>query len=199
MAKSATTQGFDYRGSLLGVEASPILMDILIDDSATLTLGDAVCIDADGFVDVVAAGGSVLGILQGIVDKDGINVFQTGRAGGLDGSTLTGDDTITVSSTNTSDATRNLKARVAIALPGNHKWYNDTDGSLAQANLFQFFDTDAGGDQIATGTASDANGQFQLIEIDPDGDGDASKGIFIVNEAQVGPSPLDTATAKIAA
>lgn len=199
MALSSGTQGFYYRGSLLGVEASPVNIDVIIDDSATLTVGDAVCIDQDGFLDVVAAGGSVLGILQGVVDRNGINVFETGRATGTDGSTLTGDDTITVSSTNTSDATRNLKGRVALALPGNSKWYNDADGSLAQANLFQFFDTDATGDQIATGTASDANGQFQLIEIDPDGDADASKGIFIVNEAQVGPSPLDTATAKIAA
>lgn len=199
MAKSSGAKGFDYRGSLLGVDASPVNVDVLIDDSATLTLGDAVCIDADGNLDVVAAGGSVLGVLQGVVDQDGINVFETGRAGGLDGSSLSGDDTVTVSSTNTSDATRKLKGRVALVLPGNSKWYNDSDGTLAQANLFQFFDTTATGDQISQASASDANGQFQLIEIDPDGDADASKGIFIVNEAQVGPSPLDTATAKIAA
>ena len=199
MALSSGTQGFYYRGSYLGVGASPALTDFLIDDSATLTVGDAVCIDADGHVDVVAAGGSVLGILMGIVDQDGINVFETGRAGGTSGSTLTGDDTIAVSSTNTSDATRKLKARVAISNGLNAKYYNDSDGSLAQANLGQFFDTDATGDQIATGTASDASGQFQLVEIDPDGDADLSKGIFIVNEAQYGPGPLDTATAKIAA
>jgi len=199
MALSSGTQGFYYRGSLLGVSSSPVLTDFLIDDSATLTVGDAVTIDADGNVDVVAAGGSVLGILMGIVDQDGINVFETGRAGGTSGATLTGDDTVLTSSTNTSDATRKLKARVAITWGLNSKWYNDTDGSLAQANLGQFFDTDAGGDQIATGTASDASGQFQLIEIDPDGDADASKGIFIVNECQYGPGPLDTATAKIAA
>lgn len=197
MAKSSGAKGFDYRGSLLGVDASPVNVDVLIDDSATLTMGDAVCIDQDGNLDVVAAGGSVLGVLVGIVDQSGINVFETGRTGGTDGSTLSGDDTITVSSTNTSDATRKLAGRVALVLPGNSKWYNDSDGTLAQTNLFQFFDTGSTGDQIASGTASNASGQFQLIEIDPDGDADASKGIFIVNEAQVGPSPLDTATAKI--
>ena len=77
MALSSGTQGFYYRGSLLGVSSSPVLTDFLIDDSATLTVGDAVTIDADGNVDVVAAGGSVLGILMGIVDQDGINVFET--------------------------------------------------------------------------------------------------------------------------
>lgn len=198
MALSSGTKGFYYRGSLSGVHSSPVTMDIIIDDSATLTVGDAVVVDADGFIDVAGAGGPILGVLSAVVDKDGINVFETGRAGGTDGSTLTGDDTITVSSTNTSDATRNLKGRVILPV-GHTKFYNDTDGSLAQANLFQYFDNDASGHQIATGGASDANGTWQLIEIDPDGDGDASKGIFIINECILGPQNVDTATAKIAA
>lgn len=199
MAKSSGAKGFDYRGSLLGVAASPATIDVLIDDSATLTLGDAVRIDQDGHLDVVANGEPVLGILVGIVDKAGVNVFEVGRAGNTDGSTLSGDDTITVSSTNTSDATRNLAGRVALTSSWNSKWYNDSNGSLAQANLFQFFDTTATGDQIDQATALDTNGQFQLIEIDPDGDGDASKGIFVVNEYQLGASALDTATTKIGA
>lgn len=198
MAKSSGAKGFDYRGSLVGVDSSPVYVDVIIDDSATLTLGDSVIVDADGFLDVNGAGGPILGILAGVVDQDGINVFQVGRAGGVDGSTLSGDDTITVSSTNTSDGTRKLKGRVHLPV-GHAKFYNDSNGSLAQANLFQFFDTVSGGDQIDQGTASDANGTFQLIEIDPDGDGDASKGIFIVNEMQLGPQNVDTGTAKIAA
>jgi|SRR3990167_8862513 len=199
MAKSSGAKGFDYRGGLLGVDASPVNIDVLIDDSATLTLGDAVRIDADGNLDVVGAGEPILGILQGIVDQSGINVFETGRAGNTDGSTLSGDDTITLSSTNTSDSTRKLKGRVALTNSWNSKWYNDSNGTLAQTNLFQFFDTIAGGDQIDSTSASNANGQFQLIEIDPDGDADASKGIFVVNEFQLGASSLDTATTKIAA
>ena len=199
MAKSASAKGFDYRGSLIGVDASPVNLDILIDDSATLTLGDAVRIDADGNLDVVAAGEVILGILQGIVDQSGINVFETGRAGNTDGSTLSGDDTITVSSTNSSASDRKLQGRVALTNSYNSKWYNDSNGTLARTNLFQFFDTVAGGDQIDQASASDANGQFQLIEIDPDGDADASKGIFVVNEHQLGASALDTATTKVAA
>ena len=141
MAKSSGAKGFDYRGGLLGVDASPVNIDVLIDDSATLTLGDAVRIDADGNLDVVGAGEPILGILQGIVDQSGINVFETGRAGNTDGSTLSGDDTITLSSTNTSDSTRKLKGRVALTNSWNSKWYNDSNGTLAQTNLFQFFDT----------------------------------------------------------
>ena len=75
MAKSSGAKGFDYRGGLLGVDASPVNIDVLIDDSATLTLGDAVRIDADGNLDVVGAGEPILGILQGIVDQSGINVI----------------------------------------------------------------------------------------------------------------------------
>lgn len=198
MAKSAGAKGFDYRGSLAGVDSSPVSMDLIIDDSATLTLGDVVVVDADGFIDVAGAGGPVLGVLIGIVDQDGINVFETGRAGGTSGSTLSGDDTITVSSTNTTDATRKLKGRVALPI-GHAKFYNDADDTLAQANLFQFFDLNSTGDNVDVATASDANGQVQLIEIDPDGDGDASKGIFIINECILGPQNVDTGTAKIAA
>ena len=199
MAKSASAKGFDYRGSLLGVSASPVVFGVLIDDSATLTIGDAVRVDADGNLDVVAAGEPILGILRGIVDQNGINVFEVGRAGNTDGSTLSGDDTITISSTNTSDGTRKLKGLVAITVGINSQWYNDSNGTLAQTNLLQFFDTTSSGDQIDQASASDANGQFQLIKIDPDGDADASKGIFIVNENQLGPGALDTGTTKVAA
>ena len=198
MAKSSGAKGFDYRGGLLGVDSSPVCVDVLIDDSATLTLGDAVIIDTDGNLDVASATSPVLGVLQGIVDQDGINVFETGRSGGTDGSTLSGDDTITTSSTNTSDGTRKLKGRVALTVSANSKWYNDASGNFAQTDLFKHFDLVAGGDQVDQGTGSDASGIVQLIEIDPDGDGDLSKGIFVFVETQI-LGNIDQATARLAA
>jgi hypothetical protein len=61
---------------------------------------------------------------------------------------------------------------------------NDSSGTLATTNLMQFFDlTDE--DTINQGSASDASGQFQLVGLDPDGDADASKGLFRIAESQL--------------
>ena len=69
---------------------------------------------------------------------------------------------------------------------------------MARTNVGQYFDVLSGSNQIYSASASDSNGQFELIEIDPDRDGDASKGLFRVAECQIG-GGIDSGTAKIAA
>lgn len=101
----------------------------------------------------------------------------------MTGATLTPDDTVAVSSTNQSDATRNIKAEIIVN--PDVLFYNDANGDLAATNEGQLFDTVAAGDQIDQSSASDTSGQFQLIERDPDGDGDASKGLFRIAESQL--------------
>ena len=183
MAKSAGAKGFEFRKSLVGLE-HPATMDFILDDSATYTIGDAVRLDTDGHLVVCGATDTVLGILVGIVDRNGIPV-SADRATGTDGATVTGDDTVTTSSTNTSDATRNLKGQVIVDPAGLCLFYNDADDTLAQTNVGQGFDLTAAGDQIDVETATDGTALFQLIEIDPDNDGDASKGLFRIVEAQL--------------
>lgn len=76
MAVSSTSvKGFSFRKSLLGVD-QPVRLRKIIANSQTVTLGDAVRLNTSGYIVVCAAGEPVLGILDGVVDKDGLNVFS---------------------------------------------------------------------------------------------------------------------------
>lgn len=194
MAKTATT-GFSYRKSLVGLE-HPAQVDILLAGSATVKIGDLVRVNTSGLLVRAATGEVFGGVLVGIVDQNGINVFSS-RATGTSGATLTPDDQIATASDNATNAAKNLKGQVVLDVSGSNLWFNDADSALAQTNLFQFFDV-ANGNQVTVGSASDANGQVQLIAIDPDGDGDLSKGLFRLNETQFN-AGVDTGTAKNAA
>ena len=181
MARSSSSvKGFYFRKALSNLQ-QPVTLQFLIDDSETLTIGDAVRLDDAGLLSVAAAGDAILGILSGIVDQNGMNIFSP-RATGTTGSTLTPDDTIATSSTNSTDGTRKIKGVVELDPAGQNLYYNDADGDLAQTNVGQFFDTTSTGDQISASSASDTSGQFQLLQIDPDGDADASKGLFRISE-----------------
>lgn len=197
-ASSTSVAGFFYRRSLAGVDG-PVPLEFIIEDSNTITLGDAVRLQTTGFLTNSAAGEPVLGIVAGLVDRGGINVFSPrANSSSVLGTTLTPDDTITVSSTNSSDATREVKAQVFLDTSGDILWYNDADGNLAQTNVMQLFDVVAAGDQIDQGSASDSNGQFQLLQIDPDDDADLSKGLFRIVEGQLAVG-IDQGTAIVTA
>jgi hypothetical protein len=56
-------------------------------------------------------------------------------------------------------------------------FYNDADGSLTSAMDMEFFSL-VDEDQIDADTNHATIGEMQLWKRDPDGDGDASKGLF---------------------
>ena len=165
-------------------------------DSKTLTIGDAVRVNTSGLIDLVGAGNPVLGVIQGLVDENGGNLLALGYTNNT-GATLSGDDTVTTASDN-STRTHYIMAEVFIDPAVSLLYYNDSNGTLAQANLFQLFDVLAASDQIDQSSASDTSGQFQLLVIDPDGDADASKGLFRVAEPQL-LTHIGNSTAVVAA
>lgn len=204
MADTAST-GFRYFKSLSGNPAAPTPIRVKIANSTTLRLRDAVRVNTSGLLVTAGTGNPVGGILVGFVDEKGINPFSHGY-GSRTGSTLSGDDQLTTSSTNSTRADY-IEGLVIIDPAGDILWLNDADDSLAQTNLLQHFDVDSSSRQITVSTASDANGQFQLVEWDPEGvsnvygnptAADASKGAFRIAENQFG-SGIDSATAKTAA
>lgn len=199
MAYSAST-GFRYFRSLSGQGEMPTPLRIRVANSTTLRIGDAVRVNTSGFVVRAAAGNPIGGVCLGLVDNNGINVLGQGYGTGT-GATLTSDDTLTTASTNQTKAVA-VFAEVAVDVSGDMLWLNDADSDLAQTNLFQFFDSDASGQQITVSSASDANGQWQLMELDPEASGgataNASKGLFRIAENQFGLG-IDTGTAKNAA
>lgn len=196
MAKTAN-KGFFFREGLNGLEHVGNL-EVIIAGSATVTIGDLVRVNNAGLLVTCAAGEAVAGVLTGIVTKDGVSAFSPrAESTSIAGATITGDDTITTASDNASNAAKNLKGQIIPDVSGQILFYNDADNTLAQTNLFQMFDV-ANGDQVTVGGASDSNGQVQLMAIDPDGDGDVSKGLFRIAENQYGIG-IDSATAKVAA
>lgn len=181
MAKSSANY-FEPRINLSGVE-HPAALNFRLADSATLTIGDAVRINTGGLLVRCAAGDAVLGVLKGIVDENDINPFSYAYTNNT-GATLTPDDTVVTASDNSSRA-HYLKGKVHLDPAGSILYYNDASADLAQTNVGQFFDHDSDADQIDQSTASDTSGQFQLVALDPDNDGDASKGLFRVAEPQL--------------
>lgn len=193
-ASSTSIYGFKFSRSLYGVDL-PIAQEYIIKDSSTITLGDAVRLSTDGYLKRSATGEPILGIVVGLVDKNGINVFETGRASGTTGATLTPDDTLGVSSTNSSDATRNLKAQVLLDPAGGILFKNTASAALAATNVGQLFDVGSNSGQIDQGSASDTSGQFQLVALDPD---TTTVGLFRIMESQL-PAQLGNSTAVVTA
>ena len=78
------------------------------------------------------------------------------------------------------------EVKALVVVDKNAIWYNDTAGTLAAADIFKFFDlTDQ--DQVADQDGDNDAGALILIKRDPDGDADASKGLFIIAESHLDP------------
>jgi hypothetical protein len=183
MAYSAST-GFRFRRSLYGGDL-PAGLRFRVANSATIKIGDAVRVNNAGFLVRAAAGNPVLGILTGIVNNTGINVFGLGAT--TASATLTEDDQVATSSTNQTNnvATGWIEGEVVVDPAGALLWYNDADDTMAQTNVCQFYDVVAASAQIDESSADDSSGQFQCVVLDPDGDSDASKGLFRIAEPQL--------------
>ena len=197
MAYSAST-GFRFRKSLSGKD-EPAAVNFRVANSSTLKIGDAVRLNTGGFLVRAAAGNPVLGVLVGLYggdsENDGLNLFAFGAP--TTGATLTEDDQAATASDNQTRQTF-VSGAVACDPSGDDLWYNDADGDLARTNLLQCFDVVAASGQIDNTSASDSNGQFQLVQLDPDGDGDLSKGLFRIAEGELAVG-VDQCNAKVAA
>lgn len=181
MAATSST-GFKYGQNLYGKD-TPVAIRYRLGNSATMKIGDAIRLNTAGGIVRVAAGNPVLGVLVGITDEKGTNPFGQGYVNGT-GATLSGDDTVTSASDNTT-RTNYLEAEVIVDPAGSILWYNDANGDFALTNTGQLCDVVAASDQIDQSSASDTSGQFQLVKIDPDKDADASKGMFRIAEPQL--------------
>lgn len=179
--------GFEYRGQLNGAE-NPVTLTVPIAASATVKVGDALQLEdfsSGGGCKRAAAGTEVLGICLGIVDRNGIDLDNTSTAN-YDGTWTSSTKTYVAAADNMSDK----KVACLVVVDKNALWYNDTAGDLAAADILKGFDL-ADQDQIADQNGADGLGAFRLVKLDPDGDGDASKGIFMIAESDLDPYTQD--------
>lgn len=163
--------GFEYRKSLKGSEDAGVLY-FTGANSITFIIGDAVKVDTSGFATTASAGNKLAGIVAQVVDANGIAVDP-------DSGTT---NNYTMTSTN---QTVGLK-KVGIIFSKDALFANQATTALAVTNLLQFFDL-SDKNTISTASASDTAGQMQLIGLDPDGDGDTTKGLFRIAESQFDP------------
>jgi len=162
--------GFSLRGHLLGAQ-NPVTDHIIIAASETVTVGDAMKMSS-GYAAVCDANDRIYGVCIGIVDKNGIDLDST-SSDNYDGTWTSSSSTYTASADNTTD--KQIKA-IIVADP-YALWYNDADADLTAAMDKQFFSL-VDEDQIDGDTNSATVGEMQLWSRDPDGDSDASKGLF---------------------
>ncbi len=196
MALTSST-GFRFRKSLYGGDL-PAALRFRVANSITLKIGDAVRVNTGGFVALSGATAPVIGVCTGIVNNEGINPFSLGA--GTAGATLIPDDSVTTAADNQTRAVSDgfIEAEVVVDPSGALLWYNDADGDLAVTDVLSLYDSLGGSDQINQGSADDTNGQWQLISVDPDGDDDASKGLFRIVEGELAVG-VDQGNAKRAA
>ncbi len=188
MAVSSTSvKGFKTYKSLLGVD-SPLQLLFILENSTTVTVGDAVRLDTNGCIKRCASTDpAVLGIVQGIYDQTGqLGVFSPRISGtAIAGATLTPDDTIATASDNRTNTSKKLSVYV-IPDQGEVLYQNVANGALTQANIGSLFNiVTANPGQIDQASASVTSGQFQLVSLDPDGDASTSKGLFRIAQPQL--------------
>lgn len=170
---------FQYKGQLSGGKENPVKLKVKIANSNTVQKGDAVKLQAlssGGGIIRATAGSKVLGIVDGIVDKNGIDLDNS-SADNYDGTWTSSSKEYTAAADNMTDK----QVAALVTVDPEALWYNDAAGDLVAADEYKFFDLTSES-QIADQNGHDTAGAFILIKRDPFGDEDASKGIFKIAE-----------------
>lgn len=157
--------GFKYRKNIAGGSETPVMLEIIAANSIVVQPGDVIRVNNAGFGALFTTGDLVLGVVVGVVDKNG-------NAIDADSGTL---DTYTMASNNQTVAQKKIQYIPALQ---QYLFYNDSDDTLAQTNLFQYFPLNDENDVNGSSSSDSTLDTVRLIEIDPDHDGDASKGLF---------------------
>jgi hypothetical protein len=164
--------GFTFRKSLDG--SVPAELEIIGGNSVVFQVGDLIRVDADGFAALAVAGDLILGVVTGVTDQHGLPIDPDSAAT---------PDTYTMGSANeTAGVSSNKKIHYIPAL-ANYLFYNDADSALSQALLFSYMNVNDENDVDPGSTNDSTLSTVRLIEIDPDNDGDTSKGLFQIVES----------------
>lgn len=165
------------------------IMPFLIENSATITLGDDVDVTA-GYAGLTGSSARSMGIVVGFyrelangkriaLGANAAGTLSTGVRSGNHGAI--GSDTFVAGSDNVTVD----KVGVNVIVDPEMLYYNDADATaaLTAAKVGTYFNNVAASDQIDSNTSavfdeSDATEQWILMQIDPFKDGDTSKGVW---------------------
>jgi hypothetical protein len=157
--------GFSFRKQIDGTN-SYVLMELTATGSVVYQKGDLIRINNAGTASLVTAGDLVLGIVESVVTANGLPVTPD--------SGTTDTWTMAASTTN--------KVQYIPALP-QYLFYNDADSALSATLLFTYMAVNDENDVDPGSTSDTVLNTVRLIELDPDHDADASKGLFQIVES----------------
>lgn len=154
--------GFKYKGQVKGGLQSPGTMDLIIGNSETIYVGSAVELSS-GYVGAAETGDKILGIVMGIVNKDGIDLDSC-NSNTYDGTWTPGVNGA-ANYAATSDNATDKQIKAVVCVDKDAIWEAACTG-LAAAQRFGFFDlTDSVNVTAYQGNGMNA-GQLQLIDFD---------------------------------
>ena len=156
--------GFKFRKSLQGAGEAAELK-IVAANSIVVQIGDVIRVNNAGFGALFTAGDLVLGVVTGVSNVNGMPIDPDSGT----------NDTYTMASDNQTVAQKKIHYVPALQ---DYLFYNDSDDTLARTNLFQYFPLNDENDVNGSSSSDTTLDTVRLIEIDPDGDADASKGLF---------------------
>src|SRR3989344_3967754 len=162
--------GFKFRKTLRGDGVVPAELELVGANSIVFQIGDLIRINTGGFAALAVAGDLIYGVVTGVIDKN------SGRTD-PDADTL---DIYTMTSDNQTVALRRIRCIPVLA---DYLFYNDADADFARTNLMQYFPINDENDVDGTTGNDSTINTVRLIAIDPDGDADASKGLFQIVES----------------
>ena len=172
--------GFTYAGNLRG-HATGIQESFIIADSATITIGDMVALSS-GYVALAGTGASIMGVVVGLTDKNGIDLDNSRLA-------LTGTSASWTSSTKTvvagSDNSSTDYLRAIIDCDPLSKWSGATDNAStdAQASLAGCYtDITSASDQASDATAATTQAQLFIWGVDPE---NSARNIYSIAQHQL--------------
>lgn len=174
--------GFNFKKHLLGAD-NPAMAKFIIANSQTITVGDAVKM-ASGFVQVCGANDRPMGIVAGIVDKNGIDLNST-VADNFDGTFTRSTNTYVATSDNQTDK----QVAVLVIADPYAVFENVADAAMTTAMIGQHFSL-VDEDAIDGDTNAATVGEFVLWDL-PDAD-DLTKGLFSISMWQFSAAEPET-------
>lgn len=155
--------GFRFAGNLAG-RTSGITRAFTIGNSKTITIGDMVILSS-GYIQLADANTPIMGVVVGIVDKNGINMDNSNvpKEGTWTSSTHT---VITDSDNTTSEGVKALVDIDPFSLWSGETDNSNTDGQSRLAGCYT--DITAASDQADDDTAATGQGQLFIWGADPD-------------------------------
>lgn len=158
--------GFQFKYNLAG-RTSGIQRSFIINDSATITVGDMVAL-ASGYVALAGANAKIMGVVVGLTDKNGIDLSNTKES--LTITYTESTRTVIVDSDNTT--VDQVKAIIDVDPFSVYTAATDNASTDGQASLAGCFtDIVAASDQADDDTAATSQGQLFIWGVDPENSG----------------------------